>query len=73
MVQLIDSLQKLEALAPADVKQDLDKVVPVYTELKDAALSGNQARIQNAVVKLMDPAVQQALSDALEKATKACG
>lgn len=73
MIQLIDSLQKLASSAPADVKKDLDKVMPVYTELKDAALSGNQSRIQAAVAKLSDPAVQQALTDAVAKATKACG
>ena len=72
MVGLIDTLTKLTANAPPDVKAELDKVVPVYTELKDAVMSGNLTRIQNAAAKLSDPALQAALTNALQKAASAC-
>lgn len=72
VTQLIDTLGKFDASAPAGVKSDLDKVVPVYDELKSAALSGDQARIQKAVQKLSDPGVQKSLTSAMQKAAKAC-
>lgn len=72
VAQLIDTLTKLDALAPKDVKADLDKIVPVYEELKSATLSGDQSRIQKAVQKLADPSLEKALNDALQKAAKAC-
>ena len=72
MVGLIDTLTKLTENAPPDVKAELDKVVPVYNELRDAVMSGDMNRIQTAAAKLSDPALQAALTNALQKAATAC-
>lgn len=70
--QLITTLGKLDAAAPPDVKGDLDTLVPVYNDLKSAVLSGDASKIQSAVTKLSDPKVQQAMTDAMNKAAKDC-
>ena len=72
VVGLIDTLKKLNDLAPADIKKGLGTVVSVYTEMKDAVLSADQARIQKAAARLTDPAVQKALTDAVQKAAAVC-
>ena len=71
--QLLDSFNKLNESAPPDVKREIGKVTSAVDELKNAALSLDQARAQKAAATLTDPALAKSLTDALVKAAKNCG
>jgi len=72
LIQLVGTVQQLNAVAPPAAQANLDVIMSAYNGLKDALASGDQKRIQAAAAKLAGPAVQKALTNLADEAAKAC-